>query len=61
MDEVLRKIYWVDDLGDLSRLQVLTREQEAQTVCPSFGDFIPSPMFCDVDTAKPSSVRFPTV
>ena len=31
MDEVLRKIYWVDDLGELSPVPM--PEPEAQTVC----------------------------
>ena len=33
MDAVLRKIYWVDDLGELSPLASAYVEQEAQTVC----------------------------
>ena len=34
LSETLAKIYWVDDMGDLSPLEAPMREQEAQTGCP---------------------------
>ena len=36
LDDVLRKIYWVDDQGELSA-QVLMQEPEVQTVCLLLG------------------------
>ena len=33
LSETLAKIYWVDDLGELSPLAVLMQERVAQTVC----------------------------
>lgn len=33
LDETLAKIYWVDDLGELSPLPVLTRGPEERTGC----------------------------
>ena len=33
LDETMRKIYWVDDMGDLSRLRVHMPEHEVQTAC----------------------------
>ena len=33
MDDVLKKIYWVDDLGELSPLACAYARREAQTVC----------------------------
>ena len=46
MDDVLKKIYWVDDLGELSPWPVHTPEPEERTVCPpsatSFPFLIPA-------------------
>ena len=39
-------------LVNCHRLQALTQEQEVQTVCHLFGDFISLSDVCDVDTAK---------
>ena len=33
MSDTLKKIYWVDDMGDLSPLACAYAEQEVQTVC----------------------------
>ena len=60
MDEVLRKIYWVDDLGELSPLQALTREREAQTVCLPSAILFPFPMSAMLTPQSLSSARYPT-
>ena len=52
MDEVLRKIYWVDDLGDLSPLASAYARARGADRMSSFGDFISLSDVCDVDTAK---------
>ncbi len=51
LSETLAKIYWVDDLGELSHLHVLMQERVAQGMS-SFGDFISLSDVCDVDTAR---------
>lgn len=52
MDEVLRKIYWVDDMGDLSPLACAYARARGADRMSSFGDFISLSDVCDVDTAK---------
>ena len=52
MDEVLRKIYWVDDLGELSPLASAYARARGADRMSSFGDFISLSDVCDVDTAK---------
>ena len=52
MDEVLRKIYWVDDLGELSPLASAYARARGADRMSSFGDFISLSDICDVDTAK---------
>ena len=52
MDEVLKKIYWVDDLGELSPLACAYARARGADRMSSFGDFIALSDTCDVDTAK---------
>ena len=52
MDEVLRKIYWVDDLGELSPLACAYARARGADRMSSFGDFISLSDICDVDTAR---------
>ncbi len=52
MSEVLKKIYWVDDLGDLSPLACAYARARGADRMSSFGDFISLSDVCDVDTAK---------
>lgn len=52
MDEVLRKIYWVDDLGELSPLACAYARARGADRMSSFGDFISLSDVCDVDTAR---------
>ena len=53
LSDTLAKIYWVDDMGRVyHRWQVLTQEQEVQTGCPPFGDFISLSDVCDVAYSK---------
>ena len=51
MDEVLRKIYWVDDLGELSPLASAYARARGADRMYSFGDFISLSDVCDKDTA----------
>ena len=44
LSDTLAKIYWVDDLGELSPLPVPTPEPEARTECPLSEILSPSPM-----------------
>ena len=52
MDEVLRKIYWVDDLGELSPLASAYARARGADRMSSFGDFIALSDVCDKDTAS---------
>ena len=52
MSDVLRKIYWVDDLGDLSPLACAYARARGADRMSSFGDFISLSDVCDADTAK---------
>ena len=52
MDETLAKIYWVDDLGELSPLACAYARARGADRMSSFGDFIALSDVCDVDTAK---------
>ena len=52
MDEVLRKIYWVDDLGELSPLACAYARARGADRMSSFGDVISFSDVCDVDTAR---------
>jgi AICAR transformylase/IMP cyclohydrolase purH (only IMP cyclohydrolase domain in aful) len=52
LSEVERKIYWVDDLGDLSPLASAYARARGADRMSSFGDFISLSDVCDVDTAR---------
>ena len=52
MDDVLKKIYWVDDLGELSPLACAYARARGADRMSSFGDFIALSDTCDADTAK---------
>lgn len=52
MSDVLKKIYWVDDLGDLSPLACAYARARGADRMSSFGDFIALSDECDVDTAR---------
>ena len=52
MDDVLKKSYWVDDLGELSPLACAYARARGADRMSSFGDFISLSDPCDVDTAK---------
>ena len=51
LTEVERKIYWVDDMGDLSPLASAYARARGADRMSSFGDFISLSDVCDVDTA----------
>ncbi len=52
LDETLAKIYWVDDLGELSPLACAYARARGADRMSSFGDFIALSDICDVDTAR---------
>ncbi len=52
LDEVLAKIYWVDDLGELSPLACAYARARGADRMSSFGDFIALSDVCDKDTAR---------
>ena len=52
LDDVLRKIYWVDDQGELSPLASVYARARGADRMSSFGDFISLSDVCDVATAK---------
>ena len=52
LDETLAKIYWVDDLGELSPLASAYARARGADRMSSFCDFISLSDVCDVDTAK---------
>ena len=52
LDETLRKIYWVDDMGELSPLACAYARARGADRMSSFGDFISLSDVCDVATAK---------
>lgn len=51
MSDTLRKIYWVDDMGDLSPLACAYARARGADRMSSFGDFISLSDVCDADTA----------
>lgn len=51
LDETLAKIYWVDDLGELSPLACAYARARGADRMSSFGDFIALSDVCDADTA----------
>ena len=52
MSETLKKIYWVDDLGELSPLACAYARARGAVRMSSFGDFIALSDVCDEDTAR---------
>lgn len=52
LSHTLAKIYWVDDLGELSPLACAYARARGADRMSSFGDFISLSDVCDVDTAK---------
>ena len=52
LDDVLRKIYWVDDQGELYPLASAYARARGADRMSSFGDFISLSDVCDVATAK---------
>lgn len=51
MSDVLKKIYWVDDMGELSPLACAYARARGADRMSSFGDFISLSDVCDKDTA----------
>lgn len=52
LSDTLKKIYWVDDLGELSPLACAYARARGADRMSSFGDFISLSDVCDVATAK---------
>ena len=52
LDDILRKIYWVDDMGELSPLACAYARARGADRMSSFGDFIALSDVCDKDTAS---------
>ncbi len=52
LNDTLAKIYWVDDLGDLSPLACAYARARGADRMSSFGDFIALSDVCDKDTAR---------
>ena len=52
LSDTLAKIYWVDDLGELSPLACAYARARGADRMSSFGDFIALSDTCDADTAK---------
>lgn len=52
LSDTLAKIYWVDDLGELSPLACAYARARGADRMSSFGDFIALSDICDVSTAK---------
>ena len=52
LDETLARIYWVDDMGELSPLASAYARARGADRMSSFGDFIALSDICDVDTAR---------
>ena len=52
LSDVEKKIYWVDDMGDLSPLACAYARARGADRMSSFGDFISLSDGCDADTAR---------
>ena len=52
MSDTLKKIYWVDDMGDVSPLACAYARARGADRMSSFGDFISLSDVCDADTAR---------
>ncbi len=52
LDDTLARIYWVDDLGELSPLACAYARARGADRMSSFGDFVSLSDVCDADTAR---------
>ena len=52
LDDTLARIYWVDDLGELSPLACAYARARGADRMSSFGDFVSLSDCCDADTAR---------
>lgn len=52
LTDTLKKIYWVEDLGELSPLACAYARARGADRMSSYGDFVALSDVCDVDTAK---------
>lgn len=52
LDEISAKIYWVEDMGELSPLACAYARARGADRMSSFGDFISLSDICDADTAR---------
>ena len=52
LSDTLKKLYWVEDMGELSPLACAYARARGADRMSSFGDFISLSDVCDVDTAK---------
>ena len=52
LSDTLKKIYWVEDLGELSALACAYARARGADRMSSFGDFIALSDICDVSTAR---------
>lgn len=52
LNDILKKIYWVEDMGSLSPLACAYARARGADRMSSFGDFIALSDICDVDTAR---------
>lgn len=52
LSDTLKKIYWVDDMGELSPLACAYARARGADRMSSFGDFISLSDVCDADTAR---------
>ena len=52
LDDTLSKIYWADDMGELSALACAYARARGADRMSSFGDFIGLSDVCDLDTAR---------
>ena len=52
LDDTLKKIYWVDDMGEISPLACAYARARGADRMSSFGDFIALSDVCDKDTAS---------
>lgn len=52
LTDIEKKIYWVDDMGELSSLACAYARARGADRMSSFGDFISLSDICDADTAK---------
>ncbi len=52
LDETMRKIYWVDDMGELSPIACAYARARGADRMSSFGDFVSLSDVCDADTAS---------